>query len=460
MKKNCGVVSLLGMVCILCVITTLVFAQAPDTLWTKTYGGVANDMGYDVERTSEGGYVITGWTQSFGAGGYDVYLIKTDANGNILWEKTYGGSEEEMGWSVIQTLDGGYIIAGYTCSFGNGDADVYLIKTDSLGDTLWTKTYGGDSTDSGYSLTAALDGGFVIAGRTQSSGAGSDDIYLIKIDSLGNLAWQKTYGGPGRETAYSIQKLYDGGYIIAGYTTSFGVVGEDAYVVRTDSNGDSLWTHTYGDTSHDLISHVESTQDSGFIMIGFTLSFAEGDYYIIRTNGNGDTIWTRNFGGEMTEWGYTIRETNDSNYVCVGWSDSYYPPGGNNIYFLKINHFGDTLWTGLYGGDNSDAAFDLEITSDGGYIIVGSTDSYGAGGEDVYLIKTEPDVGVEEKKTTIAVGKNYGATIFSGPLLLPEDKKCKVFDITGRVVEPNKITRGVYFIEIDGEIVNKVIKIK
>ena len=385
----------------------LSFAQAPDTLWTRTFGGVANDMGYDVESTSDGGYIITGWTQSFGAGGYDVYLIKTDAGGNLLWEKTYGGSEEDMGWSVIQTLDGGYIIAGYTYSFGDGDADVYLIRTDSFGDTLWTKTYGGDSTDLGFSITTASDGGFVIAGRTQS----------------------------------------------------FGVVGEEAYVIRADSNGDSLWTHTYGDTSHDLISHVEPTQDSGFIMVGSSLSFPEGDYYVIRTNSNGDTVWVRNFGGEMTEWGYAIRETNDSNYVCVGWSDSYYPPNGNNIYFLKIDSFGDTIWTRLYGGNNSDAAFDMEITMDEGYIILGSTDSYGAGGEDVYLIKTEPDVGVEEKNSVIFV-KNYTTTFFSGHLFLPDGKICRVFDITGRQINTLNPAPGIYFIEVDGKITQKVIKIK
>lgn len=445
---------------LLALCTMLASAQAPDTLWTKTFGGPANDMGYAVQETSDGGFVIAGWTQSFGAGESDVFLIKTDANGNLQWQKTYGGTEIDKGWSVKQTIDGGYMIAGYTNSFGYGDADVYVIRTTSQGDTLWTKTYGGTSSDCGYTLDNASDGGFVVAGGTCSFGAGNDDLYVISIDTLGNLVWERTYGGAGHDNAYSIKQLYDGGYIIAGYTTSFGVIGEDAYVVRIDSNGDSLWTQTYGDTSHDLISHVESTQDSGFIMIGFSLSFAEGDYYVIRTNGNGDTIWIRNFGGEMTEWGYAIRETDDSNYVCVGWSDSYYPPGGNNIYFLKINHLGDTLWTGLYGGDNSDAAFDMEITSDGGYIIVGSTDSYGAGGEDVYLIKTEPDVGVEEKKATIDVRKNYATTLFSGPLPLPEGKQCKVFDITGRTVLPEKMKPGIYFIEVDGKIAKKVVKVR
>ena len=383
----------------------LLVAQAPDTLWTRTFGGVANDMGYAVQQTSDGGFVIAGWTRSFGAGESDVYLIKTDANGILQWQKTYGGAEIDKGWSVQQTSDGGYMIAGYTNSFGYGDADVYVIRTTSQGDTLWTKTYGGTSSDCGYTLDNASDGGFVVAGGTCSFGAGNDDLYVISIDTLGNLVWERTYGGTGHDDAYSIKQLYDGGYIIAGYTTSFGVIGQDAYVVRIDSSGDSLWTQTYGDSVHDLFSYVETTADSGYILIGLTLSFGiNGDYYLIRTDRNGDVVWERNYGGEMTEWGYAIRETNDSSYVCVGWSDSYYPPGGSNIYFVKIDNAGDTIWTSLNGGDNNDAAFDMQVASDNGYIIVGSTESYGAGGEDVYLIKTEPDVGVEEKETAIAVG--------------------------------------------------------
>ena len=232
-------------------------------------------------------------------------------------------------------------------------------------------------------------------------------------------------------------------------------------MVRIDSSGDSLWTQTYGDSVHDLFSHVETTADSGYILIGLTLSFGiNGDYYLIRTDRNGDVVWERNYGGEMTEWGYAIRETNDSSYVCVGWSDSYYPPGGSNIYFVKIDNAGDTIWTSLIGGDNNDAAFDMQVTSDNGYIIVGSTESYGAGGEDVYLIKTEPDVGIEEKKVANTAEKNLGATILSGPLVLPKDKNYRVFDITGRVVIHDKIKPGVYFIEVDGLITRKVVKIK
>lgn len=435
------------------------FAQVPDTLWTRTYGGPGNDMGYSVEQTVDGGFIIAGWTRSFGAGGSDMYLIKVDAAGNLVWEKTYGGTDDETGWSTVQTADGGYVIAGHTYSFGSGNADMYLVRTDTLGDTLWTRTFGGHGDDYSYTLCRTSDYGFILAGKSSSFGQG-DEMYIVKTDSLGNPVWEKSFGGPLFDVAYSIRETYDGGYIIAGYSSSFGNAG--AYVVRIDNQGDSLWTRLYGGSMSDLASHVEPTNDTGYIIAGYTESFGAvyGDFLLVKFNDNGDTIWIRNYGGEFTEWAYSVKQTADNCYIVAGWTDSYGGTYGSNIYLVKLDEWGDTMWTGVYAKDTNEVAFDMQIISDGSYIIVGSTNSYGAGGEDVYLIKTEPDVGVEEKKTTIAVKKNYGATIFSGPLLLPEGINCKVFDIAGRVVIPNKIRPGIYFIEIDGKITRKVVKVR
>ena len=213
----------------------------------------------------------------------------------------------------------------------------------------------------------------------------------------------------------------------------------------------------------DLVSCITSTNDLGFIAIGFTESFGAtyGDYYLIRTDAYGDTLWTRNYGGENTEWGYSSRETDDGNFVFVGWSDSYYPPSGCNIYLMKTDPLGDTTWTQVYGGNNNDAAFDMQVTSDNGYIIVGSTESFGAGGEDVYLIKTKPDtLGISEEEISINHRRVSDATIFSGPLFLPKDEKCRVFDITGRAILPDNMRPGIYFIEVDGQITQKVVKVR
>ena len=201
----------------------------------KTYGGTSDDYGYSVEQTADGGYIIAGQTTSFGAGNSDVYLIKTDASGNTTWTKTFGGAYSDVARSVQPTADGGYIIAGYTESFGAGSYDVYLIKTD----TTWTKTFGGTSHDYGYSVEPTADGGYIIAGSTRSFGAGIDDVYLIKTDAIGNATWTITFGGTDFDYGQSVRQTSDGGYIIAGYTSSFGAGFYDVYLIKTDANGNA-----------------------------------------------------------------------------------------------------------------------------------------------------------------------------------------------------------------------------
>ena len=158
-----------------------------DTLWTKTYGGNNNDFGYSVSQTADGGYILLGSSESFGVGAADFYLIKTNANGDTIWTRTYGGNDYEYGYSVAVTTNGGYILLGSTSSFGAGSSDIWFIKTNSIGDTLWTRTYGGIGSDGGSSVQQTSDEGYIITGMTKSYGSGNADIYLIKTDSLGNV---------------------------------------------------------------------------------------------------------------------------------------------------------------------------------------------------------------------------------------------------------------------------------
>ena len=187
--------------------------------WIRIFGGTYQDVGYSVQKTSDGGYTVAGYTRSFGAGGYDVYIVKTDSSGDTIWTRTYGGVGEDYGYSIQQTMDGGYIITGYTNSFGVGWDDVYLIKTDSTGDTLWTRTYGGTYFDLGNSVQQTQDGGYIIVGNTNSFG--NADIYIIKTNASGDTLWTRTYGGTNFDFGYSVQQATDGGYIVAGSTESF-----------------------------------------------------------------------------------------------------------------------------------------------------------------------------------------------------------------------------------------------
>ena len=214
------------------------YAHAQVVRFARTYGGMNDDRAWFVLQTTDGGYIVAGYTNSFGAGSGDVFLVKTDANGNVQWAKTYGGTGGEIAHSVQQTSDGGYIVAGYTTSFGAGWGDAFLVKTDANGNVQWAKTYG--STGDEYIITVqqTSDGGYIGAGATSSFGAGGLDFFLIKTDANGNLQWAKTYGGTGLDSVYySVQQTSDGGYIVAGYTTSFGAGGEDIFLVKTDANG-------------------------------------------------------------------------------------------------------------------------------------------------------------------------------------------------------------------------------
>jgi len=196
-----------------------------------------------IQMTSDGGYIMTGSTMSFGAGNSDVYLIRADSMGNIIWTRTYGGAGVDLGHAVQQTTDGGYIVAGRTLSFGAGFDDVYLIKTDAAGDTLWTKAYGGGGFDGARDVRQTTDGGYIVGCHTNSFGAGAIDIYLIKTDSIGNVLWAKTYGGTKGELIRSVRQTTDGGYIALGGTQSFVNGNDDIYLVKTDSYDTLQYIH-------------------------------------------------------------------------------------------------------------------------------------------------------------------------------------------------------------------------
>ncbi len=277
--------------------TLIASASVTQQRWSRTYGGASDEYGYSVDQNQDGGYIATGRSASFGDL-VQVYLIKTDASGDTLWTRTYGGADNEYGRSVQQTSDGGYIIAGWTFSFGNAQ-QAYLIKTDAGGDTLWTRTYGGAGDDGGGSVQQTSDGGYIIAGWTGSFGNG-DQVYLIKTNASGDTLWTRSYGGAGGDIALSVQQTSDTGFIVAGYATSFGDSFQ-VYLIKTNAYGDTIWTRSYGGAGDDGSRSVRQTSDGGYIVAGYTTPVGDSSQaFLIKTNASGDTLWARAPTGEVT----------------------------------------------------------------------------------------------------------------------------------------------------------------
>ena len=358
----------------------------------KTFGGTDYDGAYAIQQTEDGGYIVAGYTWSFGAGGADVYVLKLDSAGNLEWQKTFGGSSDDFAYSIQQTADGGYIVAGYTLSFGAGVNDAYVLKLDSAGNLEWQKTFGGSSDDFAYSIQQTSDGGYIVAGNTWSFGAGGADAYVLKLDSAGNLEWQKTFGGSGHDYAYSIQQTTDDGYIVAGYTNSFGAGDDDAYVLKLDSAGTLQWQKVFGGSSDDFAYSIQQTSDGGYIVAGYTWSFGAGsrDVYVLKLDSAGNLEWQKTFGrsnyhGDVA---YSIQQTTDDGYIVAG--DTYsYGAGSRDAYILKLDSAGTLQWQKVFGGSSDDFAYSIQQTSDGGYIVAGYTWSFGAGSRDVYVLKLD-----------------------------------------------------------------------
>ncbi|MDD2889850.1 MAG: T9SS type A sorting domain-containing protein [bacterium] len=376
---------------------TNLFASAPDTIWTRVFGGIGTEEGWNVQQTTDGGYIVCGYTSSFGAGSDDIYLIKTNSSGDTLWTKTFGGTGSDYGYSLQQTTDSGYILCGYTSSFGAGGSDIYLIKTNSSGDTLWTKTYGGTGSDYGYSVQQTTDSGYIVCGYTYSFGAGGSDAWLIKTDGNGDTLWTKTFGGTGSDYGHSVQQTTDGGYIVCGYTYSFGAGGSDAWLIKTDGNGDTLWTKTFGGTDSDNGWSAQQTGDGGFIVNVITYSFGAGseDVWLVKTDSMGNTLWTKTYGGTSYDYSYVTKQTKDGGYIICGHTESF-GVGQCDVWPIKTDSIGDTLWTKLLGGAGEDCILSLQQTTDGGYILSGRTSSFGTGSSDVWLIRLATEASVEE----------------------------------------------------------------
>jgi len=435
-------------------VTLLLFAgfSLAQSVWFKIYGGTGGDDGYSVRQTSDKGYIITGSTTSFG-NSTQVYLIKTDSLGDTLWTATYGGTGEDFGYSVQQTTDSGYIICGTSTSFGNY-YQVYLIKTDSTGDTLWTKNYGGTDMEEGWSVLQTIDEDYVIAGTSFGGG-----VYLIKTNAFGDTMWTRTYGPPYSQ-GKCVQQTTDGGYIITGYYYNSAAV----YLLKTDSLGDTLWTRHYNYSTESDGRFVQQTLGGGYVIVGTVqILMHQFDILLVKTDSLGNNPVYGAYGpggfGNYT-FGTYGQQTADSGFILVGYTNAF--GSGEEIYIIKTDSMGNSMWENTFGRGADDYGTCIQQTLDGGYVITGYTNCFGNGTQ-VYLIKTNAYGygGMEDKKTAQYSPPLLYVTVHPNPFVSytvvagHEKEKVNVFDISGRLVGRYlgsrigfDIPAGVYFLKL------------
>jgi len=344
--------------------------------WSQTYGGTDDDRAYSVIKTSDGGYALAGYTDSYGSNG-DFWLVKTDWTGGIQWNKNYGGAGMDVARSVVQTSDGGYALAGYTYSYGTpaGKSDFWLVKTNSAGTEQWRNNYGGEDQEIAYSVVQTSDGGYALAGYTASITAGTN-FTLVKTNSAGTEQWKKTYGGVNIDIARSVVQTSDGGYALAGHTLSYGTPGfYDFWLVKTNSTGSQQWANNYGEAMDDYCYSLVETSDGGYALAGYTYSYAAGDdFLVVKTNSIGTEQWRNNYGDFWDQNCYGVVQTSDGGYALAGHSGY---DEDTDFWLVKTNSIGNMQWNRTYGGVSAGRCYaGLVQTSDGGYALAGYTYPY------------------------------------------------------------------------------------
>ena len=328
------------------------------TSWARILGGPGFDQASTAIQTSDGGYVVAGYTTSFGVGA-DAWILKLDDLGRVEWQKAYGGRGADLASAIQQTADGGYVVvAGHTDSFGppagswifrldsNGSllwqekvreasslrltedgglvvsGGAYTIsKMDGMGNAIWTKSFGRGYA---YSVKQTSDGGYIVAGNNGIDGAGGLDAWIMKLDTTGTVVWQKTYGGSENDEAYSVEQTTDGGYIVAGYSGSFGGGFADGWVFKLDGSGNIVWQKAYGGRSQgafSVLGSISKTQDGGFVLAGYTSGFGQGlnDGWVLKIDAQGSPQWQRTFGGSGYDAFGSIQQTSDGGFIVSGY---------------------------------------------------------------------------------------------------------------------------------------------
>lgn len=363
--------------------------------WNRTLGGPYGEGVWSAQETEDGGYLLVGYTSSRGEGS-DLWLVKVNSEGRSLWNRIFGGSDEDVGYFVQNTKDGGSVVTGSTKSYGMGEERLWILKADSNGSKQWDRTFGGfvsSAGDGGWSVNETDDGGYIVAGYTKSYGAGGKDLWLIKTDSAGKKQWDKTFGGSEDDVGMSVIQAADGGYVVAGRTASYGSGKDDVWLLKADFEGREMWNKTFGGAEDDVGFQVLELDD-GYAIVGRTESGREGKRAIlIKTDLLGAKKWETAYLKESA--GISVQRTSDGGFIISGRIDS--PKTGKDAILIKTDSIGRKEWALSLGGPGEETGcFALE-SRDGGYLLAGITDSFGFGAEDAWLFKLRPGAAQEIK---------------------------------------------------------------
>ncbi|MEL7021368.1 MAG: hypothetical protein AAGK47_07170, partial [Bacteroidota bacterium] len=402
---------------------TAAIAQPP-VQWDRTFGGNGYEELHAIASVNDGGFIFAGATESepsgdiqeASKGGFDYWIVRTDSEGQMIWNKRFGGDGRDKVWSVIQTSDGGFLVGGESDSDIGGDRsvpnrgglDYWIIKIDSAGNKQWDRAIGGNDEDILRTIVKTEDNGYLLGGYSLSNRSGEKsadsygdrDFWVVKIDQIGNIQWDRTFGGADRDQLLSIKPTFDNEFILGGWsqsdisgvktTPTYG--GNDFWVVKMTENGDMVWDVTYGGDNEDVLQDIEPTSDGSFVLGGFSrssisgnkisASLGEQDFYIIKINRNGNRIWERSLGGAKNDLAYEVRETRLGNYAIAGQTFS----GINatkteneenrvDYWLVTLDPNGTSVWSEVYGGSSNDALAELDIASDGGFVMAGQSGS-------------------------------------------------------------------------------------
>ena len=489
-------------------IINLMIAQAPSIEWQKTYGGTGPDTAFEITSTNDGGYFIVGNSNTNNNGdvtgnhGFnDFWVVKTNSVGAIQWQKSLGGSDQDYGQSGSQTSDGGYIVAGYTgsndgdVSGNHGTIDFWVVKLDGSGNIEWQNAMGGTDHDYAREVRQTVDGGYVVVGFTYSTNGdvignhGDADYWVVKLDTSGNVQWQKTLGGTFGDEGDSIQQTADGGYIVAGHSfSSDGDVSSgnqglrDYWVVKLDSSGNIQWENSMGGSATEYGKSVIQTSDGGYLIGGETSSSdgditghqGAGDYWLVKLNNNGIMEWQKTLGGSLDDEANCVKQVSDGGYLVAGRSGSNDGDvtgnhGSPDFWVVKLNPNGNLIWQKSLGGGSDDSAESIQLTSDGGFILTGYTASSDGditgnhGFFDYWVVKLSPNLSIEDlnRLTNLTLYPNpvqdwltmaTDVTIVSGRIydgLGRVVKTFKFFDESSNTLDVSDLKEGFYMLEVD-----------